>query len=208
MSATAAERVKAARLRKLARPLSAQESAWLADYERAHPRARAAVQASPEAPEAAAPPPSSQAESEWRVIDFGAAPESPGTELAVASETHEGATCPIPDCPSCRKAQGGMICATTGDRIWPKMSEEGAKGLASSILGIAAIIARMFGRDVVPQKAEIESLARAVRESAYRRASWAGASDDLFALAFCLGAFGMRVMNAPRLATTPPRPAP
>lgn len=213
-AASASERVRAARLRKLARPLTPPERAWLDTYERAHPRARTApspavVDAAPDpstAPSStAAPSPSSPAEASFKVLDF-----SEPAELATVGEHDqgEGGACPIPDCPACRRAQGGMVCTTTGARIWPKMSEDGARGLASSLLGIAALLARFMGKDVTPTKQEIDSLAKAVREAAYRRASWAGAGDDIFALAFVLGAFGMRAMNAPPLRPSSPSSPP
>lgn len=200
MSATTADRVRASRLRRKASPTD-DERAWLADYEARKGRATVSR-------ETVAPPVSRETEREpFRVLDFGAEPEPappkpPATELAPPEHAQDG--CPVgPDCPRCRARQGGIVCTSTGDVVWPKMTVEGARGMARALLTGIAVLARMFGRDVSPPSdVEVNQVGDALREVIYRRASAAGAGDDVWALAFALGAFGARVWRAPKLAAT------
>jgi hypothetical protein len=83
------------------------------------------------------------------------------------------------------------------------MTEDGSRGLASGMLGLLSFVARLFGKDVTPEKHEIETLGRALSQVAYRRASWVGGGDDIFALAFALGAFAFRVKAAPNVVRAP-----
>ena len=169
-----------------------------------HPSPATAHDGAP-APAPAAPPsssaPSSAASSApeasaWRTIDFGA----PQAAAIVPVEV-----CKIPDCPACRRAKGtGAVCVATGVKVWPPMSEEGAKAMAAAVLGVVAVLVRVgrrvaTGADapvVAPTAGEVAQLGRALREVTYRRASYMGASDDLFALAWALGAFSMRAARA------------
>lgn len=70
--------------------------------------------------------------------------------------------------------------------------------MAGAFLGLLTFAARLWGRELAPPPPEeIETLGRALATVAYRRAGWASGYDDLFALAFALGAFAMRVHRAP-----------
>jgi hypothetical protein len=97
-----------------------------------------------------------------------------------------------------------MVCVATGEKVWPPMSEEGAKAMAAMVLGIVAIVVRVGRRIatgtespiVQPTAAEIASMGRALREVTYRRASYMGAGDDIFALAWAVGAFSLRAARA------------
>jgi hypothetical protein len=206
--------------------LTPEERLWLDAYQAHHKRGRppqivqapaAAPDAAPAAPAdagtfsgvaepaaapAAAPaaPPAADPSAGFRVIDFGAPPQS-GTALVPA-----GSGCPIKDCPRCKDIRAIQTCAVTGEPVYPQMSDDGARGIAAGILGIACIVARMFGRAVQPEKSEVEALARAVKEASYRRAGWVGGYDDLAALAFVLGAFALRAHRSPALPAPAPAP--
>ena len=231
MTAPAADRVRASRLRRRAE-LSPEDRAWLDSYERDHPSVR--VRRSPPAPErahhpaasppaaapyqgaslppaapdgapapapaypasAAAPAPAAEPTA-WRTIDFGA----PQTAAAIVPVE----ACKIPDCPACRAQKGaGMTCVATGERVYPPMSEEGAKAMAAMVLGVVAVVVRVGRRIatgtespvVAPTAAEVAQMGRALREVTYRRASYMGAGDDLFALAWAVGAFSLRAARA------------
>ena len=232
-NAPAADRVRASRLRKKTAP-TPEERAWLDAYELAHPPRVRVIRSPPASERAHHPalsPPaaaSTQADSlpptvpdgapapapaggpapstvstppeatAWRTIDFGAA-QAPGTAIVPAE------ACKIPDCPACRRVKGAAaICPSTGERVWPPMSEEGARAMAAAMLGVIAVVVRVGRRIatgveapmVTPTATEIASMGRALRETAYRRASYMGAGDDLFALAWAVGAFGMRAARA------------
>lgn len=193
MTATAAERVRAARLRKKA-TMTEDERAWLASYEAAHPRARRAPSTPTATPTSTLPTASSAPpeESAYRILDFGDPATAPSTSM-----TH--AACTIPDCPKCKMRASMLVCGTTGELVAPRMTEDGARGLAAAILGACSFIARLFGRHVSPQADEVRALGRAIREAAYRRsAAWASSYDDVLAVAFVLGTFAMRAASAPK----------
>ena len=78
------------------------------------------------------------------------------------------------------------------------MTDDGARGMAGALLGLLTFAARLWGRELAPPPPEeVETLGRALANVTYRRAGWASGYDDLFALAFALGAFAMRVHRAP-----------
>jgi hypothetical protein len=97
-----------------------------------------------------------------------------------------------------------MTCVATGERVYPPMSEEGAKAMAAMVLGLVAVVVRIGRRIatgteapvIAPTAAEVAQMGRALREVTYRRASYMGAGDDLFALAWAVGAFSLRAARA------------
>lgn len=217
MNATPAERTKASRLRKLAkeRTLTPSEREWLDAYERTRASVAAQRPKPPPVPDASpAPVPTGDVSSpaasasaagpgeasaaekpHEHVIDFGAPTD---TKLATLPEAP---TCAIPDCPACAKARGGgLTCLTTGEKVYPRMSEEGAKGMAAGLLNVLALVISIGKRIatgkpapiVSPMPHEIELTGKALREAIYRRASYMGQGDDLMALAWAIGSFGMR----------------
>lgn len=207
MAASQAERSKAARIRKAIAGGKAtpEQMTWIENYD-AHaapaippharpapprevmPSAAPAVGAAPDIPEGHV------------LIDFGAAPQAPPTPGTSLVLSHDTSICPAgPDCPRCRAVRGAIECATTGERVWPKMTEEGARGMAAMLLGGIAFVARLFGKQIMPTEAEIAQTGKALRETIYQRAGALGAHDDMYALGFALLAFGARVYNAPTI---------
>lgn len=206
MAVAGKDRVKASRIRKKGANATADDARWLADYERSRsPQgahvAAARAPAPPRAAPAPAPPRSSAPEPEpFRVIDFGAPDERAQPGDAQAHDEHDAPACEIKDCPRCAAVKGAMVCGTTGERVWPMMSDDGAEGIAAGVLGGIALLARFLGgRDVKPERAEVKALGRAIQRFIYKRAGWAGAGDDVIALAFLLTMFATRAYNAPKL---------
>lgn len=225
MPASQAERSKAARIRKavLSGAATADQMTWLESYD-AHtapvvpPHARPATRrevvstatdsrfANGENAPAVTNGQATAADNVPEghvVIDFGA-PQAPSQSTAMVI-AHDTSTCPAgPDCPRCRAVKGAIVCGTTGERVWPKMTEEGARGMAAMLLGGIALIARMFGKNIVPSEAEIIQTGKALRETIYQRAGALGAHDDFYALGFALLAFGARAYNAPPIQKKAP----
>jgi len=113
-----------------------------------------------------------------------------------------GTRCTIKDCPRCTGMNGVQACGITGKPVYPRMTEDGARGMAGALLGLLTFAARLWGRELAPPpQAEIDQLGRALAEVAYRRAGWASGWDDLFALTFALGGFALRVRAAPVVRT-------
>jgi hypothetical protein len=79
---------------------------------------------------------------------------------------------------------------------------DGARGMAQGVLGVMAIGAKMYGRDVKAEKHEIDSLARSLILMAERRSAvgWMGQWDDLFAICFVLVSFMARAARPPQVA--------
>lgn len=215
MAASDADRNRASRIRKKGNLAIQEERDWLRLYEanraptvfKARPLQAAPATApipspSPAQPVATErhlrlvpPPPAGHVD-----IDFGRPQDSaapPGQHIA---PIHHGGACPAgPDCPRCRAVAGAIQCGTTGERVWPKMTEDGARGMAGALLGMIALVARMFGKDVSVTAEETNRLAMALRETIYQRAGAMGAGDDLYALGWILLLFGAKVYQAPRL---------
>lgn len=207
MAATDADRNRAARIRKKGNLAIPEERDWLRIYEAARAPNRFVAKPLQVAASSPAPPPASPQpvapERHLRLvppppnghvdIDFGT------PQASLAPMRMHSASCSIPDCPRCRAVAGAMTCEATGERVWPRMTEDGARGMAGAILGAIALVARMLGKDVTPTQEEIERLARALRETIYQRAGALGAGDDLYALGWFMLLFGARIYNAPRL---------
>lgn len=214
MAASQAERSKAARIRKaiLDGKATPEQIAWIESYDahtapavppHARPAPRREVVSEPVRP---APPvtngqaPAADVPEGHVVIDFGA-PQPAAQSIVLA---HDTSACPAgPDCPRCRAVKGAIMCATTNERVWPKMTVDGAKGMAASILGFVCLVARMFGKQITPTEQEITQLGMALRETIYQRAGALGANDDMYALAFAALSFGARLYNAPTIQRTP-----
>lgn len=223
MSASVADRSRAARIRRKGNLAIAEEREWLSAYEAekapdiirrppgrppriAPPAAPPAtpvaggVSPGPAAPERhlriVPPPPSIDTPDGHVAIDFGA---PVGGAIERMAPMHS-VSCSIPDCPRCRAAAGALVCQSTGEKVWPRMSEDGARGLAGALMGAVVLVARMLGKDVVASQDEIERLAKALRETIYQRAGAMGAGDDLYAIGWIFLLFGVRVYQAPRLA--------
>lgn len=222
---TAAERKQASRYRAREATLTAEERQWLAAYDgskgespirpRVSPQVQSAAPAPPPrqvqapapppqpvmAPSVAppqAPPPVEQVTQ--RVLDFGTDaapptidPAAPGTSLAP-----KGGAC---GCLACkRRAGAGVVrCLVTGETVSPALSLDGAKGIASGLMGLLSLGARMFrGVDVKAESHEVTALAKAMVSMSERREQlgFVGQWDDLFAFAFVLISFLARLWNA------------
>lgn len=221
MSASTKDRSRAARLRRAVRAgreLSADDRAWLETYEASRSRkpkrsdappepSAAPVQTAPQTPSAPpspgpepAPQPAEPAEPADYIPIPVLGPEEPEKPPEAEPAKPDDGGCKIPDCPKCKTVRGAQICATTGERVWPRMTPGGARAMASIILGIIGAAVRLFRADrqfIPPTKEERDDLAKAIEEVAYRRASWMGAFDDLLALGWALSAYGGRAMRAP-----------
>lgn len=114
----------------------------------------------------------------------------------------ERVRCEIDNCPACKAAAipaSGVICVSTGKRVWPPMSKAGARVMAGVILSAVGMAIKLFRKDkyyVTPSAAEVEGFAEALREVASRRVSWIGAIDDLLALAGAFGRYSIRASTA------------
>lgn len=119
--------------------------------------------------------------------------------------------CP-PDCPGCRgAASGGRVCVTTGNRVFPPMTLDGARGLAQIVLNFIGLIVRFVRDDkrlIVPTDPEIDALAEAIREMCHRRASWVSAIDDLIAFGYNATRYTMRAVREPARAKVAPKGTP
>lgn len=112
-----------------------------------------------------------------------------------------GQTCGKKDCPECTVKRGGYKCSVTGKTVFPPMSAAGSEALAATLCAIIGTVIRFFRPDrriIQPNKEEIKALGAALREVSFRRASWMGAWDDLFALASGVGRFAWRALGEPQ----------
>lgn len=207
MTTTSAERNRASRLRgklRQGRVLAPAERSWFDEYmarvgkarvepDDAAEREPAPRPVAPESADRAAEPavaiPDAQATT-TTIRTWGAslAPPSPQEPVAVPSPK-----CDVPDCPACRGAVGGRVCSVTGRRVWPKMSDAGARAQANVVLGLVRMgVTLTVGESPdKPTKEQIGKMADAIQEISYRRASWLGAFDDLFMAAEALGDYGV-----------------
>lgn len=208
MPASQADRSRAARARKavMGGKATSEQMTWLEAYDaRAAPAVPPHARQRPVVHSATLPVTNGQTDISLPdghvVIDFGA-PQAAPSSMVVA---HDTSTCAAgPDCPRCRAVRGAIQCSTTGERVWPKMTVDGARGMAAMILGGICLVARMvFGKNVTPSQEEIAKMGDALRETIYQRAGALGAHDDMYALGFCLLSFGARVYNAPRIERLP-----
>lgn len=217
MAHSDADRNRAARIRKKGNLASPEERSFLSAFEAAKSpnvfRSRP-LQAGPAPVSNPSPAPVQPVAAERHLrlvppppaghvdIDFGHSATEPHTKEALEQiATVHGGVCPAgPDCPRCRAVAGAIKCGTTGERVWPKMTEDGARGLAGGILGAVVMIARMFGKDVsAPTQDEINRFAMALRDVIYNRAGAIGAHDDLYAIGWFVILFGVKIYQAPRL---------
>ncbi len=148
-------------------------------------------------------------------VRIDATPEQPSAPGATHAPNASGdpavaaPRCPVGvDCPQCRGAAtgGGLVCVSTGRKQYPRMTMQGARGIASAILfaiGQGIRLVRPDRRLIAATRDEIDAFAEALTEVAYRRASWASRWDDLSALAFVFGRYAWRAVEEPD--QTPPR---
>lgn len=122
-------------------------------------------------------------------------PPKPATEQRAAPSA---SGCAIPDCPACMAAgEGGQVCTVTGKRVHPKMSRAAAKANAAVWLkliggGVSLFVTKESAPP--PTKAEINDMAEAIGEFAYRRASWFSMYDDIAAFLGESSAYGARAI--------------
>lgn len=227
MKATVNERTRASYIRRRLRAGKKPRAdlvKWLEEYDaaRSSGRGAAAAAADANAHEGVRPGPGAGASvsaasdvGAWgdvdfgfpRVVDFGS-PDPGPTPRTESGEPHDTSACPIKDCPKCKSVRGAMVCATTGERVWPRMTEHGAEGMAGGVLGMLVVLARVFlGRDVTILESETKALAKPLREIVFYYGGPVGAAGDFFALAGVLLGFGMRVAAAPRLRASNAAPA-
>jgi hypothetical protein len=206
MAVTSTERAKATRIRRrlASGDIRDGEANWLDDYERrtsGAPSRRAPPPPTSAPAPALAPAPASTPTQDSGMVELDFS--SPGTASGDGTETGSPSPqpkCTIANCPACKQESGALVCGSTGKRVWPPMSEAGAKAMASLVLAGLAFCLRFMREDrriIPPTDREREQLAKAIREVAHRRASWVGAFDDLFALAFSLGAYTTRAIREP-----------
>jgi len=214
-------RVKASRIRKKGDKATAEERHFLQRFDAEKEKLKTTRKArSTEQPLTPAPAP---AMAPAPAVSDGGAPLEPKGEQQAPSlldfsgpaneapKTDTKPTCNIPDCPACKQQRGALICQATNKKVWPPMSEAGAKALAGFLFFIVGRVIAFFRPDkryVVPSDAERDQFAAALREVALRRASWIGAFDDLMAAVFALTRYGSRALNAPQEHTQPPIPEP
>jgi hypothetical protein len=218
---TPASRSRAHRLRNLSRrPLTDEERAWLIEYDAivaSNKRAPSLPAVSDDTPQARLDRAIADARQPAQASQPSSAevPIAPWSGSSIApvearDDASHASSCSIKDCPACAKKRGEgdagvQICAATGDRVYPPMSDVGARLLAGAILAMVGIAIRMLRADrqlVAPTAKETADFGLAIREVARRRASWMGAYDDLTALVGT-GAVYMR-----RAATEPAKGAP
>lgn len=200
---SSADRAKASKLRQ--KPsLSPAETQWLEDYAARHPNRRG----SRPAPSPARPPPPFQAteipediEPELAADEVALPPSffraSPPTDALFAPSSDEpdvDAEEPCaagPDCPACAQERALVRCSRTGKRIYPPMSDTGAKGLGGAVLGILALFVLLARKgDFQPaNEHEIAAMADALKEVQRRRLNSMGAVDDVLAVLFVSSAF-------------------
>lgn len=227
-SAKERSRARSIRQRVLDGIATADQSNWLEVYERSR-TARNVDEPKP-APDRTGPaPPSpgpdrteppgveSAAESRAKVqaghvmLEFPADPTPPAdggppggaSGAALSAPGAPAPTCSIPNCPQCKSIVGSQECAVTGGRVWPPMSIQSGRSMASMILGLIGLALKFFRKDkfyVAPTKEEKEMLAEALVLVQHRRASWIGAFDDLIQLGGAIGGYSTRA-----LATKPPK---
>lgn len=189
-----------------------------------------AIAPPPELAHAPTPAPAPAATPGMVPVDFGGAPM--GAPLPIpppAPNLGSGPSAPLPgdtapgsvptphvcnvgkDCPACRsQTSGALVCSATGKKVWPPMSEAGAEAMAAVIFAGLGFVLQFFRDDrriIMPSADERRMLAGALREVAYRRASWVGAVDDLFALFGALGRYTIRAMNEPQKQLPPKDPS-
>lgn len=216
-----AARSKAAYIRRRGTGASDEQRAWLDTYE-ATGRARAPNNSVPSssmatgAPNTSVPSSSMGTSGGETALPMPPAPEAPlpsadpwagfaarplSPALGAPAAPPVALHCVVgKDCPQCRKLAGAMICSTSGAPVYPRMTDDAARGMAGTLLGALAFAARfIWKKDVFPTDAEISSLGKALQETIYQRAGVLGAEGDLFALAFVLISFGARCKNAPLL---------
>lgn len=214
---------RAKRIRAKGASATPDDAAWLAQYERDHPRvggrrvAPADKPAGPSTSPAPAPAPSpavapaTPAAQGLVALDFaarppgadGAAPATPAAAAPAAPAPATPATpvCAIPNCPRCKVKGGGQRCAVTGEVVYPRMSPEGAEAMARMLLiGWSFLVIKLIradGRAVPPNDAEARLMGRALAEIAWRRASWIGAFDDLIMFGAAMTMYTRRSLAEP-----------
>jgi hypothetical protein len=195
MKRTPADRTRACRLRKrrsAGESLPDADTAWLREYE-----SETAVKynAAPQtvSRETEATPQVFVADDDFKPLSFDE-PEKIQTQDELPH-----AACDIKDCPRCRAVDNAPVCATTGLKVYPRMTDDAAAALAGVGLAVVTIVARIFGRAYKANESDVKRLGRALAEVIYRRSGWTGSVDDILALGFVVMGIGTAVMRAPKI---------
>lgn len=203
--ASQADRSRAHRLGKRdASSLSPEDAAWLEDYKsKARRRTPTTQSTTPQGttvtvsdaePRPTPSGPNVDHEAGFVEIDFG----KPQSAIEHTQQAEAG-RCTIKDCPRCKSVGKYEICAETGQKVYPRMTDSAANGMASMVLGLIAFVARMMRKDkafIMPTDTERKAMADALKETMNLRFNSSGAVADLFATIFVLGAFTRRAFTA------------
>ncbi len=218
---TAAERTKASRLRARkasGEKLSPEQREWLRSYDAA-PAAvieeatvieeTRDVSQSPAAAQQASARPAS-----WVAVERPPDARPPAVPLGPSTKVDGAPTpavCKIKDCPACsgRSRPGPQKCATTGEDVYPPLSQAAAEMLAGVLFAIIGLGIKIFrGTEAVHPPTEIQrkQLARGIIEITRRRAGWIAVYDDLLVAGWALGAYTRGAMAAPKALPKPKEP--
>lgn len=209
MTATNAERAKAVRIRKKIAngKASDRDIVWINNYEKAFP---------PDAPKQQAPRENIQTEAiteqetETSVETINeqtieSDPNDDEAEIESEPETSIPDTsfhskCQIKDCPACAAAEGrdaGQVCGTTGEVVYPPISDETARIFALVFLIVIGIFISLKTKKepVPPNDNEAKLLAKPIKNLAYKHMNSLGKNDDLMQLIAFSGAYTVRALR-------------
>lgn len=198
--ATGKDRAKASRIRARidAGTASDEQVAWLQAFKESPARGLETEDAATSR---------ARVESGFVPVDFG--PDKAPPKPAQATPIDAAPKCTIPNCSACKGVTGGAICLATGQRVWPPMSKDVARGYARGVFVLIGLIIRWYkgaAAVIPPLDTEVELLAQGIVEFQTNRASWLGAFNDVGMIAGGLVNYSRRAARASEKAT-PAAPA-